>query len=285
MKKEDVILGKSDKKSKDAKTENSEKVSKSDNLEKAAKLKSKDEEPKERAKSAKKDRQKETKSDAEEKLPEEKSRPLSPEADPKEESFTKDENEVHEKVTPDLPIDDVPKEVPKKIHQAKIKVKPKKSVIKKSMLPLPRRKRKIKPNRLQKIMLTIGRLSAFLNENSESVFDGPPVQRHKPGSDSDDVASMEREDLEKSYKILKSIIADLERKLVREKERAKAMPKAMTNVPTSLEANMNLRYQYQKALDLERENYIKLERENQKLAAQMRVIEMKACKRIPILTK
>jgi hypothetical protein len=41
---------------------------------------------------------------------------------------------------------------------------------------------------------------------------------------------------------------------------------------------MNLRYQYQKALDMERESYIKLEKENQKLAAQMKVLEMKACK-------
>jgi hypothetical protein len=41
---------------------------------------------------------------------------------------------------------------------------------------------------------------------------------------------------------------------------------------------MHLRYQYQKALDQERENYNRLEKENQKLVVQMRAMEMKACK-------
>lgn len=46
---------------------------------------------------------------------------------------------------------------------------------------------------------------------------------------------------------------------------------------------MNLRYQYQKALDMEREQYVKLEKENQKLAGQMRVLEMKACKTLLLI--
>ena len=86
-------------------------------------------------------------------------------------------------------------------------------------------------------MLTISKLSAFLNENSDSLFDGPslPHQSSFTGADMDDITSMDRDDLEKSYKILKTVIADMERKLIRERERAKAMPKAMSNVPTSLE--------------------------------------------------
>ena len=40
---------------------------------------------------------------------------------------------------------------------------------------------------------------------------------------------------------------------------------------------MHLRYQYQKALDQERESYNNLEKENQKLVAQLKVLEMKQC--------
>jgi DNA gyrase/topoisomerase IV subunit A len=90
---------------------------------------------------------------------------------------------------------------------------------------------------MESIMLTLSKLSAFLNENSESLFDGPslPRQSSLTAADMDDITSMERDDLEKSYKTLKTVIADMEKKLIRERERAKAMPKAMSNIPTSLE--------------------------------------------------
>lgn len=104
------------------------------------------------------------------------------------------------------------------------------------MLPIPKRKKK-KRIKVESILLTLNKLSAFLNENSESVFDGPPIIRQASvlGTDGDDISSMDREDLEKSYRILKTVIADMEKRLNREKERAKAMPHAMSNVPTSIE--------------------------------------------------
>ncbi|KAJ3368023.1 hypothetical protein HDU91_000896, partial [Kappamyces sp. JEL0680] len=62
----------------------------------------------------------------------------------------------------------------------------------------------------------------------------------------------------------------LQSKLAREQEKGRLHPKVTSVVPTSLEANMHLRYQYQKNLEKERKKYTALLLENEKLALEVK---------------
>ncbi|TPX61425.1 hypothetical protein SpCBS45565_g07268 [Spizellomyces sp. 'palustris'] len=70
-------------------------------------------------------------------------------------------------------------------------------------------------------------------------------------------------------------VTSLKKRVAREVERAKPLPKITSTVPTSVEANLNLRYQFTKTLKLERDKYQKLQEENRVLAARIKEFESK----------
>ncbi|KAJ3145006.1 hypothetical protein HDU89_007619 [Geranomyces variabilis] len=76
---------------------------------------------------------------------------------------------------------------------------------------------------------------------------------------------------------------ELRKRVQREQERHGVLPRVTTVVPTSVEANLNLRYQFKKHMDAERERYHKLEDENRDLAARLKESEARhhATKRSP----
>ncbi|KAI8906644.1 hypothetical protein DFJ77DRAFT_477459 [Powellomyces hirtus] len=78
-------------------------------------------------------------------------------------------------------------------------------------------------------------------------------------------------------------LRELKRRLLREQEKSNVLPKVTTVVPTSVEANLNLRYQFKKHMDAERERYHKLEEENKLLAMRVKELEARqqATKRSP----
>ncbi|KAJ3278842.1 hypothetical protein HK104_001989 [Borealophlyctis nickersoniae] len=78
---------------------------------------------------------------------------------------------------------------------------------------------------------------------------------------------------------LSRMVAQLRRRVVRETERGKAIPKVTSVVPTSVEANLNLRFQYKKAMDAERAKYNKLEAENRTLWGRIKGLEEQLLKK------
>ncbi|KNC97537.1 uncharacterized protein SPPG_07012 [Spizellomyces punctatus DAOM BR117] len=70
-------------------------------------------------------------------------------------------------------------------------------------------------------------------------------------------------------------VTSLKKRVAREVERAKPLPKITSTVPTSVEANLNLRYQFTKTLKIERDKYQKLQEENRVLAARIKEYESK----------
>ncbi|KAI9091771.1 hypothetical protein DFS34DRAFT_322220 [Phlyctochytrium arcticum] len=74
-------------------------------------------------------------------------------------------------------------------------------------------------------------------------------------------------------------VGSLKKRVIREVERAKPLPKITSTVPTSVEANLNLRYQFKKTLDAEREKYQRLQEENRRLAARLKEFESKPNRR------
>ncbi|KAI9203075.1 uncharacterized protein BJ171DRAFT_511720 [Polychytrium aggregatum] len=83
----------------------------------------------------------------------------------------------------------------------------------------------------------------------------------------------EIEKLETENKGLKNLVAQLQKRIEREIERSKAIPKATNTVPTSLEANLHLRYQFNKKLELEREKYKLLHDQNSELISKIKKLE------------
>ncbi|KAJ3046527.1 hypothetical protein HK097_000777 [Rhizophlyctis rosea] len=74
-------------------------------------------------------------------------------------------------------------------------------------------------------------------------------------------------------------VGGLRKRVLREAERAKALPKVTSVVPTSVEANLNLRYMFKKSLDVEREKYAKLEAENRSLHGRIKNLETQILKK------
>ncbi|KAJ8328111.1 hypothetical protein QVD99_000635 [Batrachochytrium dendrobatidis] len=73
---------------------------------------------------------------------------------------------------------------------------------------------------------------------------------------------------------LHSKISVLQKRVLREQEKSKIYPKVTSIVPTSLEANIHLRHQFQKSLENERDKYAALEMENQRLIHEIRDLTM-----------
>ncbi|KAL2919627.1 hypothetical protein HK105_200540 [Polyrhizophydium stewartii] len=84
----------------------------------------------------------------------------------------------------------------------------------------------------------------------------------------------ERMKIEKANADLHMQIGILQKRVLKEQEKTKMFPKVTSIVPTSLEANIHLRHQFQKGLENEREKYAALELENQRLVQQIRDISM-----------
>ncbi|KAJ3321968.1 Rab GTPase-activating protein 1 [Boothiomyces sp. JEL0866] len=74
-------------------------------------------------------------------------------------------------------------------------------------------------------------------------------------------------------------IAFLEGRLLKEEEKNKGIPKVTSIVPTSLEANIHLRYQYHKNLENERKKYAALELENERLLLAMKELSLTQLKK------
>ncbi|KAJ3271185.1 hypothetical protein HDV01_006974 [Terramyces sp. JEL0728] len=74
-------------------------------------------------------------------------------------------------------------------------------------------------------------------------------------------------------------IAFLESRLLKEEEKLKGIPKLTSIVPTSLEANIHLRYQYHKNLENERKKYAALQLENEGLVLAMKDLALNELKK------
>ncbi|KAJ3186279.1 hypothetical protein HDU85_007719 [Gaertneriomyces sp. JEL0708] len=77
-------------------------------------------------------------------------------------------------------------------------------------------------------------------------------------------------------------VVTLRRRIAREVERAKPLPKVTSTVPTSVEANLNLRYQFKRILEGEREKYAKLEEENKVLVTRVKEVEAKPTRNVSL---
>ena len=105
---------------------------------------------------------------------------------------------------------------------------------KKSRLPIARRK-KNKNASLEAIMGTVQHLSDFMTRNAGFFDNVTPSAPAPPQEVPDDISSLERPALENLFMTMKASVTELERKLNRERERARNLPKLTANVPTSLE--------------------------------------------------
>ncbi|KAI8819875.1 uncharacterized protein EV422DRAFT_89578 [Fimicolochytrium jonesii] len=70
-------------------------------------------------------------------------------------------------------------------------------------------------------------------------------------------------------------VVSLRKRMQREVERSKPLPKVITMVPPSVEANLNLRYQFKRLVDHEREKTQKFAEENKHLTARVKELEAK----------
>ncbi|KAH6574032.1 hypothetical protein BASA62_002675 [Batrachochytrium salamandrivorans] len=82
----------------------------------------------------------------------------------------------------------------------------------------------------------------------------------------------------------KTQISILQKRILKEQARNKLYPKSTSIVPTSLEANIHLRHQFQQSLVNEREKYGALELENQMLIHELRDIALENVKRKRVLS-
>eukprot|EP00842_Homolaphlyctis_polyrhiza_P001332 jgi/Hompol1/219/HPOL_002460-RA len=89
-----------------------------------------------------------------------------------------------------------------------------------------------------------------------------------------DAEREERMNIERNNADLHQQIAILQKRVLKEQEKTKLFPKVTSIVPTSLEANIHLRHQFQKSLENERAKYSALELENQRLVQEVRDIAM-----------
>ncbi|KAH6595809.1 hypothetical protein BASA50_005536 [Batrachochytrium salamandrivorans] len=83
---------------------------------------------------------------------------------------------------------------------------------------------------------------------------------------------------------LQAQISILQKRILKEQARNKLYPKSTSIVPTSLEANIHLRHQFQQSLVNEREKYGALELENQMLIHELRDIALENVKRKRVLS-
>ncbi|KAI8811705.1 hypothetical protein BJ742DRAFT_851108 [Cladochytrium replicatum] len=91
----------------------------------------------------------------------------------------------------------------------------------------------------------------------------------------------EKQELQDQNKFLNIQVNTLRKRVNREIEKAKMTPRVgNTRIPISVEANMNLRYQFKQKLEIERAKYAKLEEEHKRVATKLRDMQIELNRKI-----